>query len=364
MSPPRSQIVDPFSVQILHVFNRCVRRSFLCGFDAVSGKDYSHRKDWIRRRLEFLTGIFAFDIATYAIMGNHFHMVVRSRPDIVASWSDEEVAIRDMKLQGKVWYRKDGTPRKSAPAEIQRIVNDPDELQRLRRKLSNVSSLMAYFDRHIAYKANREDELTGFFWEGTFGASLIEDENSLLACMAYVDLNPIRAMMAETLEESDDTGAFERIHELRRDMATGQLLLDENPKSEGEEPVGKALGQARTLEWERGNHRSIGWLAPIELDERRPGPDRDERGRRPSRKGFLPISLLKYLEIVEWMGRQIRPGKRGHIPEEVPPIFERLGFSSQSFLESFFKFVENDRYFRSTEREGDPARSFAVAQSA
>jgi hypothetical protein len=131
--------------------------------------------------MESLTRIFAFDIATFAIMSNHFHLVLRSRPDIVAAWSDEEVALRNMRLQGKLWFRADGSPRRTAEAEIKRIVTNPAELQRIRRKLSDVSSLMAYFDESIAKRANREDQVKGAFWEGVFGCEVLEDEASLLA---------------------------------------------------------------------------------------------------------------------------------------------------------------------------------------
>jgi REP element-mobilizing transposase RayT len=353
---PRSFVVDPCLVQVLHVFNRCVRRGFLFGIDSVSGRDYSHRKAWFRQRLEFLTGIFAFDIATYAVMSNHFHLVVRSRPDIVASWTDEEVAIRILRLQGKAWFRRDGTLRKSAAAEIERIVGNPDEIQRLRRKLSDLSSLMSYFDRNLATRANQEDEVTGAFWEGTYRAELINDETSLLACMAYVDLNPIRAMLAPSLEESDYTGAFDRIGELRSQLATGEFSDDSEPDvaqtadavapdavaPDAETPADSCDNHPSsrkastldwaTLNWERENQPTIGWLAPIELDERRGGLDIDRSGRRPSCRGFLPISLAKYLQIVDWAGRQVRPDKRGAIPEDVPPILARLGIDSEAFV--------------------------------
>jgi hypothetical protein len=362
---------------VLHVFNRCVRRAFLCGVDSVSGRDYSHRKDWIRQRLEFLTGIFAFDIATYAVMSNHFHLVVRSRPDIVASWTDEEVSIRNLRLQGKAWFRQDGTPRKSTAAEIERMIRHPEELQRLRRKLSDLSSLMSYFDRNLANRANREDEVTGAFWEGTFRAELIHDEASLLACMAYVDLNPIRAMLAQSLEESDYTGAFDRIGELRRQLATGEFCQEfsdapetavaDTPGGPNGSPPGPGRPSPRgwaTLDWERENQPTIGWLAPIELDQRRRGLDVDGSGRRPSCRGFLPISLIKYLELVDWAGRQVRADKRGSIPDHVPPILARLGIDAEAFLQSLLALGERDRYFRKTERQGSPDRDFSIVQSA
>ncbi len=393
MANPRSYIVDPCLVQVLHVYNRCVRRAFLCGADSVSDRDYSHRKEWVWQRLEFLTGIFAFDIATYAVMSNHFHLVVRSRPDIVASWTDEEVAIRNLRLQGKNWFRRDGTLRKSAAAQIDRIVGNPDEVQRLRRKLSDLSSLMAYFDRNLAARANREDEVTGAFWEGTFRAELLHDEASLLACMAYVDLNPIRAMLAQSLEESDYTGAFDRIGELRSQLATGEFPDNpvpdvvqaisagthtaETPRAETPpdpcdnapspckvSTLDRATSEWATFAWERANQPTIGWLAPIELDPRQVGLDIDRSGRRPSCRGFLPISLVKYLQIVDWAGRQVRPDKRGAIPEDAPPILARLGIDSEAFLQSILGLSERDRYFRKTERQGIPDRDFSIAQSA
>ena len=435
----RQDVVDPFEVQILHVYNRCVRRAFICGYDPISGNDYSHRKEWLQQRMEYLIGIFAFDIATFAIMSNHFHCVLRSRPDIVATWSDEEVARRNMKLQGKVWFRSDGSDRATAAKEIKRIINDPEELQRIRRKLSDISSFMSYFDEHIAKRSNREDEVTGAFWEGVFGCKVLEDEESILACMAYVDLNPIRAMMAESLEESEYTGIFERIGELRRQLATegipvsNSLPLKTNSRFEvedwGTDPVKQTMmstpvetgtteqrisieaditlpkelaipaatpipaeltistehttpvdlavmvnrfpevnsvtggGDFDTHQWERQNQGRIGWLSPIELAATGDGLDIDPSGRRCSRKGFLPISLLKYLEIVEWAGREQRDDKRGSISESLEPIFQRLGFSSTGFLASMLQFAEKDRYFRCTERQGIPERPFASSAS-
>ena len=71
--------MDPAKVQVFHTVQRWVRRAFLCGEDAVSGKSYDHRKQWIRERLEFLASIFAIDLLTYTVLSNHLHLVMRSR---------------------------------------------------------------------------------------------------------------------------------------------------------------------------------------------------------------------------------------------------------------------------------------------
>ena len=81
--------IDPSEVQIVHVYNRCVRRAFLCGQDPVTGKNFEHRREWARERLEHLASIFGVDCLAFAILSNHTHQILRSRPDIVATWEKD-----------------------------------------------------------------------------------------------------------------------------------------------------------------------------------------------------------------------------------------------------------------------------------
>ena len=196
----RKEMIDSTEVQICHTISRCVRRAFLCGKDPVSGESYDHRREWIRDRLEFLAGLFGIDCLTYAIMSNHVHLVLRSRPDVVAGWSDEEVARRWLRLF-PVRREKDGSAAKPEEGEIATIVSQADVLTERRRRLSDISWWMRCTTEHIARHANREDRCTGHFWEGRYKFQLLLDEASLLACVAYVDLNPVRAAMAETPKE-------------------------------------------------------------------------------------------------------------------------------------------------------------------
>ena len=320
----RGEVVDPTEVQILHCVQRCVRRAFLCGKDPLSGKDYEHRRLWIRRRLEFLASVFAIDCLTFSVMHNHLHLVLRSRPDVLATWTDEEIASRWLRLFPKR-RNKDGSPAEPTDVERNMILNDPEALAERRKRLSDVSWWMKCTSENIARRSNREDAVTGHFWEGRFKVQILLDEPSLLACAAYVDLNPIRAAIANSPETSDFTGAKDRIDDLCDRVASGRTL----PK---------------THAWERNSRsrrrRKSGWLSPIEIDERHDPVDADvdPGGRRASRKGFLSISLTQYLELLDWTGRQIYAGKSGVIPQQLTPILARMGLDGSGWCDLVVRF--------------------------
>ena len=94
MTLPRSTLVCVDDTPFYHITSRCVRRSFLCGVDHVTGKDFSHRRLFIEQRIHLLSSLFAIDIAAYAVMSNHIHLVVKLTPDVVDEWSDREVIDR------------------------------------------------------------------------------------------------------------------------------------------------------------------------------------------------------------------------------------------------------------------------------
>ncbi|WP_246112711.1 hypothetical protein [Allorhodopirellula solitaria] len=252
-------------------------------------------------------------------MSSHAHLVLRSRPDVVAAWSDDEVARRWLRLFPKR-RNQDGSPAEPTIPELDMIRNCPEVLAERQRRLSDVSWYMRCLAENIARRSNAEDEVRGHFFEGRFRAQLLLDEASLLACAAYVDLNPIRAAMAETPETSDFTGAKDRIDDCRQSGSR---------KRES------------THDWERGRgRRHSGWMSPMEIDEQRDpvGPNLDDSGRRGSLKGFLSVSLERYLELLDWTGRQIRSDKVGSIPEHLQPILTRIGLDTHGWCDIVLKF--------------------------
>ena len=314
----RGEYIDPAEVQVIHAVQRCVRRAFLCGKDVVTGKSLEYRRAWIRDRMEFLASVFGIDCLTYTVLSNHLHVVLRSRPDVVQAWSDDEVARRWLRLYPK---RRDSQnqPAEPEPHEISMITKDQKRLTEVRQRLSDVSWWMRCLAEKIARQANKDDQCTGRFWEGRYKAQLLLDEASLLACAAYVDLNPVRAAIAKTPEDSEFTGAKDRIDDLKQ----------------------RDSDSAQTHDWERSRRREkSGWMAPIEINERTDstGADLNPTNRRASQKGFLPISLAQYLDLLDWTGRQVNRQKRGSIPDHLAPILERIGIDSTGWCDLVAKF--------------------------
>jgi hypothetical protein len=189
----------------------------------------------------------------------------------------------------------------------------------------------------IAKRANREDEVTGHFWEARFKAQPLLDETAIAACMTYVDLNPIRAAAAQTPEASEFTSLHDRI--LDR-----QAIVESAPST-----------VVPDVQVTRGP--KAGWLAPIALTPELEQPINDPARRRLTNRGCLFMSLDQYLQLVDWTGRQLRGDKPGQIPPQLDPILTRLDCSFETWMD----FVRNFRRRFPTEA-GRPETLQSVAR--
>ena len=285
MTYARSEIVDSEEVSTYHCISRCVRRAFLCGKDPVSSQSFEHRREWIRGRLSTLVEIFAIEVIAYAAMSNHLHSLIRTRPDLSDKWRAEEVAVRWRKLFPL--RRINGKPAKPNKEEISAIVGDKEIVKLYRERLSSISWFNRCLNENIARRANAEDECTGRFWEGRFKCQRVLDVAGILACSVYIDLNPVRAGIAETPEESDHTSVQDRIHE-KINAAGGKV-------------------PARCRSWPKVPLLSISAATDKE------------------------VTLKEYLELVDETGRLIRDGK-GSISDELSPILTRLKIKPEEWV--------------------------------
>ncbi len=319
----RKEIVCEGEVEVFHTYTRCVRRAYLCGEDPLTGNNFDHRKAWIQQRLEELSSTMAVEVCGFAVMSNHLHAVVRTRPDLVETWSDEEVARRWWCLFPK---RRDeqGNPAEPEEHELAMIAADSEALAERRRRLSSLSWFMRCLCEPIARRANKEDGVSGRFFEGRFKCQKLLDEAAILACSVYVDLNPVRAGIAETPEASPHTSAQERIAGRQQRQSRS-----------------KTTKSARTSR--RGKRASPrldpdGWLCPVSVEGDPAEVAVANAHRRASNKGYLSMSLDDYLRILDWTGRQIHRDKRGAIPKDLAPILDRVGMCGESWVETVTNF--------------------------
>lgn len=290
MAVPRKQQVSLVDTPYYHCISRCVRRAFLCGEDKSTGQSFEHRRAWVEDKLLALRKVFCIDVCAYAVMSNHTHVVLCVDEKKAKRLKQKAVIIRWHKLfKGNLLTQKYLSDKPLHPAEENTLA---EMTKVFRKRLKDISWFMRVLNEDIARKANFEDNCTGRFWEGRFKSQALLDEAALAACMAYVDLNPIRAKIANTPEKSDYTSIQQRI----------------NAAVKGTQP--KAL-----LKFSGNPHKHMP-------------------------KG-LPFELKSYIELVELTGRIIREDKRGAISANELPMLTRLGISPENWLKLTTQFTKS-----------------------
>lgn len=207
-------------------------------------------------------------------------------------------------------------------------------------RLSDISWWMRLLCQKIGRMANQEDGEIGKFWQARYRAVRLLDETAILACAAYVDLNPIRAALAETIETSDYSSAQQRALKFRQSLtADAPAISTGSCDDQGANRLeSKRLAQKmspNTLSFQGTPKPIAESLCPLSLDESRVelGACVHQAGARASDKGFLPINVADYLQLLDWTARQMGPGRRGATPASAKPILERLGIDESVWCE-------------------------------
>ncbi|NRA62753.1 MAG: transposase [Psychrobium sp.] len=271
----------------------------MCGEDKYSGQNYEHRRQWIVDRLMLLSDIFAIDIAAYAVLSNHYHTVLYVDKGRAEAWSMDDVIARWYRLyHGNLLVDSYLKGDKLSSAHFSAVV---DVVNVWRKRLYGISWFMKCLNEHIAREANKEDKCTRKFWEGRFKSQALLDETALLSCIAYVDLNPIRAGMSSSLELSDYTSIQWRIKQLK--------------------------SHQRHIKSIKCNEHSVPLQPKVLVPFSNVHNTND-----------IPFSLHDYLELVDWSGRHIDPKKTGYIESSEPKLLETLGIEAEIWLEAVKNF--------------------------
>ena len=273
MTIARMHIVDATVGGTYHVVSRCVRQAWLCGRDAITGRDFSHRRRWIEEKILALAAQYAVAIYAYAVMSNHVHLVIRTDPDSPQQWDAETVLRR--------WFAI--SPRKRDDETLQQRIaaNAGNEalVAEYRSRLGSLSWFMRSLNESIARAANAEDGCKGRFWEGRFRCQALLDEVAVLSAMTYVDLNPVRAKVVDKPEAAEHVSFRQRFKTTRGGDASSPLL-----------PIAGC------------------------------GPPRS-------------VSQTEYLKLVDETGRAVRDDKPGVIDRALPSIARRLGMSESAWID-------------------------------
>ncbi|USD64307.1 transposase [Vibrio sp. SCSIO 43136] len=283
MTTARKQLVAVDATPYYHCISRCVRRSFLCGIDSLTNTNCEHRRAWVEAKILSLTQMYCINVCAYAVMSNHFHVVLHIDRSKALALSQDEVVERwgvDHKLPALIqrWRQKQLT----CQAEEQKC---SETIEIWRERLWSLSWFMKELNYDIACKANREDNCTGHFWESRFKSQALLDEKALAAAVAYVDLNPVRAGVAKTPESSDFTSIKARIDALNQNQTTAPCL-----------------------------HPFVGSSNNLKLNG-------------------IPFRLIDYLELIDWTARQFREGKYA-METALPPILDRLDIDSATWFKA------------------------------
>ncbi len=294
MTTARKNLIDPVCTPYYHCMARCVRQAFLCGKDSFSGKDCEHRRLWGEDRIQQLSSIFALEVCAYAVMSNHYHIVLYINRKQARSWSTNEILTRWSSLfSGPMLVQRFLSGEQLREADKLRVDEFAEEY---RCRLMDIGWFMRCLNEHLARKANKEDNCKGRFWEGRYKSQALLDDAALLTCMAYVDLNPVRAKMAKSPETSEYTSISKRTKYYSA-------------------PSGK---------------KQPAKLKPFK-----------EPGQNPDHA--LPYALSSYFELVDWSGGIVRQGKRGCLNDNIPSILKFFDIPP----DEWFKTMQwNNRFYR------------------
>jgi len=322
MTCRRSDIVDVAHSGVYHCISRCVRRESLLSLP--------RRRAWLLSRLGVLTHAAAIDVIAFSAMENHLHLLLRTHPEVVARWSDREVALRKSLLLGtKTKNRKKkaksksevlvetpvDTPREAAARlemQISMILSSPERVRRARADLSSLGFFHKLLKEPCARMWNREDEVVGGFWAPRFKSPKVLDQRAIETVAGYIELNEVYACAARSLQSSGwSSGSLQwsRLCEAILHACKTAIHANLDPRE-----------QLLQLRWEPAFPCNMGSLegAGESESEVQAHPQTQAQPVTESLENIAQPSLLAHMHRVDQTGRRQRPDKSGHITTSEP----------------------------------------------
>lgn len=358
----RRSLIDPDQVTIAHVVAKTARNLFLLGVETQATDYNSHRKDWIVDILEFQSSLMAIDLLDYCLLSNHIHQILRSRPDAVKEWTDEEVARRWLNLCPKskkclkVGDKVHRVPIPPKETQIQALADNEKKIKEIRERLSSISWWMRLLCQKVAQRANFEDGGSmGPFWKGRFHSTIIEDTDHLLGCALYVDLNAVKASMAQGIDDYKYTSAKVRLDRLRSEqealekqeaVKTDPVLVVDSPGDASGAECCQDKEETRNESKFRPGMSKGEFLSLVKLTSLSSDPQLHDRGFRCSDKGFLEYSEREYLDALEWCIRNKITHREStdKLPGDIPECILKHRFGPELVIRQAKEFDQMYRY--------------------
>jgi len=159
---------------VYHVMSRTALDGYVLG---------DLEKDFLLKHIRRLAKVYFAEMLGFCIMGNHFHLLVRME-------TGRDKSSEEIRRRFKVYYGED-EKRKLEEAGV----------PALKEKWGSLSEFVKEIKQGFSRYYNRRHHRKGFFWSERFKSVVVDNGETLINCLAYIDLNPIRAGIVEKPEE-------------------------------------------------------------------------------------------------------------------------------------------------------------------
>ncbi len=213
---------------VYHVISRTALDGFALG---------DVEKDFLLKLIKRLSRVYFAEVLGFSILGNHFHLLVRMHPG--GEVNDEEINRRI-----KLYYGGDS----------KREVHDERMLQALKKKWMDLSEYVKEIKQGFSRFYNKRHKRKGFFWSERFKSVIVDNGETLINCLAYIDLNPVRAGLVKKPEDYRWSSLGYHVQWSNKDNF---LSLDFGLKEFGIENKGDRLRYYREFVYKKGDIDNI-----------------------------------------------------------------------------------------------------------